>query len=119
VNHTLVRGSGNRAYILARLDRDGFAEPEPPRSRGRRLVIPGRPVGCGGGKTLTSGLARGSALPVEALLRDDAEILQMWRQATTGAKHVHHADTDNVSIKPGHGNSRAYTLDRLKRERRF
>jgi hypothetical protein len=47
---------------------------------------------------------------------DLAELLQMWRKATTGAKHVR-ADPDNVSIKPEHGNTRAYTLDRLKRER--
>jgi hypothetical protein len=33
----------------------------------------------------------------------------------TGAKHVH-ADADSVSIKDGHGNSRAYSLYRLKRE---
>ena len=32
------------------------------------------------------------------------------------APHVHHADTDIVSIKPKHGNARAYTLARLKRD---
>jgi len=53
---------------------------------------------------------------VEALIEDDAELLTMWRKAMTAPKHLH-ADTDNVSIKPGHGNSLAYTLDRLKRER--
>jgi hypothetical protein len=46
---------------------------------------------------------------------EDAEALAMWRKAMTGKKHVHKADADNISIKPSHGNSRAYTLDRLQR----
>jgi len=52
----------------------------------------------------------------EALVRNDAEILAIWREATTAEKHVH-TDGDNVTIKPERGNKRAYTLDRLKRER--
>ena len=53
---------------------------------------------------------------VEALIKDDPVVLPMWRQAITGAKHVH-ADADIISIKPKHGTSRGYTLARLKRER--
>jgi hypothetical protein len=53
---------------------------------------------------------------VEALLRDDAEVLAEWREATTGAKHVH-ADTSNRSIKPVHGTTLSYTLTRLKKDR--
>jgi hypothetical protein len=50
---------------------------------------------------------------VEALLKDDAEALRMFRAATIPPKHKHHTDTDNVSIKASHGNTRAYTLTRL------
>jgi hypothetical protein len=53
---------------------------------------------------------------VEALIKDDPKVLALWREATTAAKH-RHDDTDNVRIKPKHGNQRAYTLVRLKRER--
>jgi hypothetical protein len=35
------------------------------------------------------------------------EILVLFRQATVRRKHIHKADTDNVSIKPGQGNSGA------------
>ena len=53
---------------------------------------------------------------VEALIKDDPEVLAMWREATTGEKHKHKAngDADNISITPRHGTSRAYTLSRLK-----
>lgn len=54
---------------------------------------------------------------VEALIEDDAELLAMWREAMVGKKHVRKPDADNISIKPEHGTSLAYTLDRLKRER--
>jgi hypothetical protein len=41
---------------------------------------------------------------VEALIKDDPEILRLWRTATTAPKHLHHPDdTYNVSIKPVHG----------------
>jgi hypothetical protein len=55
---------------------------------------------------------------VEALIQKsgDRMLLMRWRQVVTAPKHVHH-DTDNVSIKPTHGNSLTYTLDRLSRER--
>src|SRR5262249_54871761 len=43
-----------------------------------------------------------------ALIKDDAEGLALWRDAVTGAKHVHHTDADNVSITDGHGNSRSF-----------
>jgi hypothetical protein len=54
---------------------------------------------------------------VEALIEDDAELLAMWREAMVGkvgrpAKENH----DNV-MHSRQGNSRAYTLNRLKRER--
>lgn len=55
---------------------------------------------------------------VEALIKDDPETLTMWRQATTAEKHLHKADGDNVTISPKRGNSVAYTLDRLSRERK-
>lgn len=55
---------------------------------------------------------------LERLCRDDAEAVTLLRQATTNPKHVHVSDANNVSIsKPAHGNTRAYTLDRLSRER--
>ena len=44
-------------------------------------------------------------------------MLALFRQVTVGKKHVHKADGDNVTIRDGRGNSRAYTLDRLQRER--
>lgn|SRR5262245_51632666 len=50
---------------------------------------------------------------VEALLGNDAEILQMWREATTGKPGAH----NNNIIRSKQGTSRAYTLDRLKRHR--
>lgn len=54
---------------------------------------------------------------VEALIKDDPEVLTLWREATVGGQGArtdlqHH---DNV-MKLGQGNSRAYTLTRLKRE---
>jgi hypothetical protein len=58
---------------------------------------------------------------VEAVIRDDPEVLAMWREAMTGAKHKKRAkdDSDNVTIisHTGRGNSRAYTVSRLKKQR--
>lgn len=54
---------------------------------------------------------------LERLCRDDAEAITLLRQATTNPKHVHVPDSDNVTITPDRGNTRAYTLDRLSRER--
>lgn len=55
---------------------------------------------------------------LERLCRDDDEALALLRQATTNPKHVHVSDANNISIrKPAHGTSKAYTLDRLTRER--
>lgn len=55
---------------------------------------------------------------IEKLIKDDEEMLVQFRQITTGKKHVHRADdNDNIIIKSHQGTSRAYTLDRLKRER--
>ena len=60
---------------------------------------------------------------VEALIKDEPETLAMWREATTGkpggdrqsdeVKSIH----DNIINGSVQGTSKAYTLDRLKRER--
>ena len=59
---------------------------------------------------------------IEALIRDDAEVLAMWREAMKGK---HGGDrrseevikVDNVTLdKPSKGNSRSYTVSRLQRE---
>ena len=57
---------------------------------------------------------------VKALILDDAEVLALWREATTD-----HAGGDRPTIndnimngpKPKQGTSKDYTLDRLKRQR--
>ena len=55
---------------------------------------------------------------VEKRIADDEEALAMFREATTGAKHIHKPDADNISISnPKHGTSRKYLLERLKGER--
>ncbi len=54
---------------------------------------------------------------IEAVIRDDPEALAMRREEMTGEKHKHKADADNVSIKPEHGNSREYTVSRLRNQR--
>lgn len=55
---------------------------------------------------------------VEALLRDDVEVLAMWRSEMTGEPHRHKPDSDNITIKTdGRGTSRSYTVSRLQRER--
>lgn len=64
---------------------------------------------------------------VEALIKDDAETLRLWRQAVV-PEHGEYGrgrpkpqsqsiDGDIITIKPERGTSRAYTLDRLSRER--
>jgi hypothetical protein len=58
----------------------------------------------------------GQAPSIKSQAANDPEALALFREHTTGEKHVHrNDDTDNVSIK--HGNSKAYTLERLKRDR--
>jgi hypothetical protein len=58
---------------------------------------------------------------VEKLIADDPEAAAAYREEMTGKKGrpPSQENTDIVSIKqkPKHGNTRAYTLDRLKRER--
>jgi hypothetical protein len=44
------------------------------------------------------------------------EIEALWREATTWAKRTHRFDDNVVIIRSEQGNSRAYTLVRLKRE---
>jgi hypothetical protein len=42
----------------------------------------------------------------------------MFRKETTGAKHLHKTDGDNITINGSErGTSKAYTLERLKDER--
>jgi hypothetical protein len=53
---------------------------------------------------------------IKKLLRDEPATLAEFESAIIGKKHVHRPDTDNISIKPEHGTSKAYTLRRLKRE---
>ena len=57
---------------------------------------------------------------IEKLIEADVETLAMWRDAMTAAKHVHR-DADNVPISdsnnvPIRGNSKSYTVSRLRRE---
>lgn len=57
---------------------------------------------------------------IEAVIRDDAEVLAMWREAMTGEKHKKRTKDDvyNVNIiSRFDGNSRAYTVSRLKNQR--
>lgn len=54
---------------------------------------------------------------VEALIRDDAETLTLWRSATqigAGARTDLHNNV--MTVERQEGNSRSYTLSRLKRE---
>jgi hypothetical protein len=52
---------------------------------------------------------------VEALLKDEPEVLALWREATTAAAHRPTKESHNNIISSRQGTSRAYTLDRLKR----
>jgi hypothetical protein len=66
---------------------------------------------------ITTPPLRGCGWPldkVEALIKDEQDVLTMWHQATTGEQGAHH---DNVMMKAKQGTSRAYTLDRLQRKR--
>jgi hypothetical protein len=55
---------------------------------------------------------------IEAVIRDDAEVLAMWREAMKGkAGRPAKESLDNVKeLNAGAGNSRAYTVSRLQRE---
>jgi hypothetical protein len=56
---------------------------------------------------------------VEALLKDEPEVLTLWREATKVGQGKRTDLVDIVNeVTPAKGNSRAYTLDRLKRARR-
>ena len=73
------------------------------------------------GKFITTKPLEGCGWPiekVEALIRDDDEAVLLWRRAMT-APARRPLTNDNVitSEKPVQGNSKAYTLDRLDRER--
>lgn len=55
---------------------------------------------------------------VEALIKDEPETLTLWRHATKVGQGKRTDLVDNINeVKPTKGTSRAYTLDRLKRER--
>jgi hypothetical protein len=55
---------------------------------------------------------------VAALLKDEPEVLRMWREVTKVGQGRRTDLVDIVNeVKPSKGNSRAYTLDRLKRDR--
>lgn len=54
---------------------------------------------------------------VEALLRDNAEALRLFREATTAPNHrPAKKSSDIVTTKPRRGNDRAYTLTRLQKK---
>lgn len=53
---------------------------------------------------------------VEALIHHDAETLTLWREAVTAPVGKPGHNNDNIIIKPEQGTSRAYALERLKRE---
>ena len=55
---------------------------------------------------------------IEALIRDDVEVLAMYREAMKPKRGPRqHSIVDNVNdIQTPKGNTRAYTLSRLKRE---
>jgi hypothetical protein len=56
---------------------------------------------------------------VERLIKDDTEILALFRKATTRGKgQPKKSNGDIITIKPERGTSRAYLLERLQRERR-
>lgn len=55
---------------------------------------------------------------VEALIKDDPNLLEMWRLAVTpqhGGDRTIISKNDNISLD-GHGTSKSYTVSRLKRE---
>lgn len=70
------------------------------------------------GAYLTSPPPNGVGIQMDTvwkLVADDPEALAMLREATTGEPGAHH---DNVMMREAkQGNTRAYTLDRLKREK--
>lgn len=69
---------------------------------------------------ITAKPLRGCGWPpqkVEALLKDDAEVLALWHDATTARKGRPDKNGDIVTIKPQRGNSKADTLAKLKKQR--
>ena len=54
---------------------------------------------------------------IEALIRDDVEVLAMWRDAMKGKQGQRTDLVDNINeVKPSKGTSRSYTVSRLQRE---
>jgi hypothetical protein len=53
---------------------------------------------------------------IEAVIRDDAEVLSMWREAMKGKAGRKCGDNVTQLTKTEKGNSRAYTVSRLQRE---
>lgn len=70
---------------------------------------------------ITAKPMRGCGWPpekVEALLRDEPEVLTEWQNAIKVGQGARTDLDDNVNeVKPKKGTSRAYTLERLKRQR--
>ena len=55
---------------------------------------------------------------IEAVIRDDAEVLSMWREAMKQKQGQRTDIVDNVNeVNTSKGNSRAYTVSRLQRQR--
>jgi hypothetical protein len=54
---------------------------------------------------------------IEAVIRNDAEVLTLWRKAMKAGQGKRTDLVDNINeVKPAKGTSRAYTLDRLQRD---
>lgn len=53
---------------------------------------------------------------IEAVIRDDAEVLAMWREAMKGKAGRKCGDNVTQLTKTEKGNSRSYTVSRLQRE---
>jgi hypothetical protein len=57
---------------------------------------------------------------IESLIRDDAEVLVLWREAMKATNHdrgnQHTGGKDDNVIPANQGNSRSYTVSRLQRE---
>lgn len=53
---------------------------------------------------------------IEAVIKDNAEVLQLFRAAMSKQGERHDLDYNVIQVDTPQGNSKAYTVDRLKRE---
>jgi hypothetical protein len=55
---------------------------------------------------------------VQVLIKDDPQVLKMFRREVVAPKHKHRADSDNIPINTtdGRGTSKSYSLDLLARK---